>query len=106
MIYPQPDDSDERPSWDQDKADWLIGKHVVIGITRLASDGRTVKAQSQYHGKIISADEIDGFKIECEGAWAGKTMTLPPDLRAFRFSNLGENPEIISNWTFVEPSKS
>jgi hypothetical protein len=114
MISPQPDESDGRPSWDQDEADWLIGKHVVVGITRLASDGRTAKAQSQYRGKIISADEVNGFKIECEGSFAGKIMTFPADLRAFRYvdggelkrpiSEVVENPDIISNWTIVEPS--
>jgi hypothetical protein len=117
MIYPQPDENDARPSWDEDEADWLIGKHIVVGITRLASDGRTVKAQSQYRGKIISADEADGFKIECEGALAGEIMTLPPDLRAFRFVDAGEDklrstgegaekPEIIANYTIIEPSRS
>jgi hypothetical protein len=117
MISPEPDDRDEASSWDQDEADWLIGKQVVVGITRLASDGVTVKAQSQYHGKIISADEVDGFKVDCGGKLAGRTMTLPPDLSAFRIVNRGERklqstgeiadePEIISNWTIVEPSTS
>ncbi|MFZ1078144.1 MAG: hypothetical protein WAN31_00475 [Methylovirgula sp.] len=113
MTSPRPEESETRP-WDQDKANWLIGKHVVVGITRLASDGRTVKAQSRYRGKVISADRVDGFEIECEGAWAGRIMTLPPDLGAFRLVDADENklrstgeavkdPEIIANWTIVEP---
>ena len=117
MISPEPDDRDEGSSWDQDEAEWLIGKQVVVGITRLASDGVTVKAQSQYHGKIVSADEVDGFKVECEGKLAGRIMTLPPDLSAFRIVNSGEHKpqstgeaadesEIVSNWTIVESSKS
>ncbi len=98
--------NDARPAWNPVKADKLIGKHVLIGITRLASDGVTVKAQSQYRGKIVAADEVDGFKIECEGAFAGKIMTLPADLRAFRIVDSGERPEIVSNWTIVEPAES
>ena len=117
MISPEPDDRDDGSSWDQDEADWLVGKQVVVGITRLASDGVTVKAQSQYRGKIVSADEVDGFKIECGGKLAGKIMTLPPDLSSFRIvepdeqkrqssSKAADEPEIVSNWTIVEPSKS
>jgi hypothetical protein len=117
MISPEPEERGEGSSWDQDEPDWLVGKQVVVGITRLASDGVRVKAQSQYHGKIVSADEVDGFKVECEGKLAGRTMTLPPNLSAFRIAKAGEQklqsggeiadePEIISNWTIVEPSKS
>jgi hypothetical protein len=117
MTSPRSEESDARSPWDQDEADWLIGKQVVVGITRLAADGKTVKAQSQYHGKIVAADEADGFEIECEGAWAGRRMILPSDLSAFRFLDDGENApwprckgvenlEIVSNWTFVEPSNS
>jgi hypothetical protein len=115
MISPEPEENNERPLWDRDEADWLVGKEVVVGITRLAADGVTVKAQSQYRGKIVSADEVDGFKLECEGNLAGRIMTLPPDLRAFRIVKPSEpkatgasggDPEIISNWTIVEPSES
>jgi hypothetical protein len=117
MTWPEPDDGDGRPSWDQDEADWLIGKHIVVGITRLASDGRTVKAQSQYQGKIIDADGVEGFKVECEGAFAGRIMTLPADLRAFRLvdadgnrlqslSEAAEDCSVIANWTIIEPSRS
>lgn len=113
MISLRSDEKDGPPSWDPEEAAWLIGKHVLIGITRLASDGRTVRAQSQYRGKIISADEIEGFKVACEGPLAGKIMTLPADLRAFRYvdaetgnrpiNEIIKDPDIIANWVIVDP---
>ncbi len=56
----------------------------------LEPDGKTVKAQGQYHGRIVAADKDKGFKIECEGVWAGKTMGLPPHLQSFRPANPGK----------------
>jgi hypothetical protein len=114
---PASDEPDGPPPWDQDEADWLIGKHVLVGVTYLASDGVTVSSQGQYHGRIVSADQSKGFAIECEGAWAGKTMGLPPMLSAFRLADPGkyklrstgevvEDPDVLATWSIVEPSKS
>jgi hypothetical protein len=114
---PASDESDGPPSWDQDEADWLIGKCVLVGVTYLASDGVTVSSQGQYHGKIVSADQEKGFAIECEGAWAGRTMGLPPVLSAFRPADPGEyklrstgevvkDPDLLATWSIVEASKS
>jgi hypothetical protein len=105
---------DAPPEWNQDKADWLIGKTVLVGITCVASDGATVTSQSQYYGKIIAAERNKGISIACEGQWSGQTELLPPDLRAFEPANPGEyrlrstgevvkDPDILSTWTVNEP---
>jgi hypothetical protein len=105
------------PPWNQDEADALVGKYVLVGITWLAADGETVKNQGQYHGRIVSADASNGFQIECEGAFAGKTMGLPPDLRAFgpadpgeyRLRSTGEvvqDPDLLASWSVKEPLNS
>lgn len=112
----EPSAEDGPLSWDQQKADSLIGKYAPVGITRLAPDGKTVKSQTQYHGRIIAADRANGFKIECEGALAGKIMGLPPDLRPFKPAASGEyklrstgeivnDPDVLASWSIVEPSK-
>jgi hypothetical protein len=114
---PSTEESDGPPAWDQDEADWLIGKYVLVGITYLASDGETVKSQAQYHGRIVSADPKVGFKIECEGRWAGQTMGLPPVLEAFRPADPGkyrlrateevvEDPDVLATWSITEPVRS
>jgi len=109
--------ADGRPPWDQEEADWFIGKYVLVGITYLKSDGETAKEQAQYHGRIVSADREKGFAIECEGAWAGRTMGLPPVTQAFFPANPGEyrlrstgetiaDPDLVTTWSLVEPVRS
>jgi hypothetical protein len=108
---------DGRPEWDQEEADWLVGKYALVGVTWLAADGKTVKAQGQYHGRIVFADKTNGVRIECEGTCSGQPMTLPPDLRAFNPAKPGEyklratgevvtDPDILATWTATEPLKS
>jgi hypothetical protein len=114
---PPLDEPDGPLPWDQEEADWLRGKSVLVGITWLEPDNKTVKAQGQYHGRIVAADKQNGFKIECEGTWAGQTMGLPPDLRAFRPAKPGEyklqstgevvtDPDVLATWTITSPYKS
>jgi hypothetical protein len=114
---PRLDETEGKPSWDQDEADWLIGKYVLAGITYLAADGKTVTSQHQFHGRITKADASVGFTIECQGAAAGKTMVLPPHLQAFRLADRANTdcarrvksskiPDILTTWSVVEPSKS
>jgi hypothetical protein len=109
---PPADESDGPPPWDQDEADWLVGKYALVGITYLAPDGETVTSQGQYHGKIVSADSNDGFRIECEGKWVGKTLGLPPMLSAFQLADPGEyklrstgetvkDPEVLATWSIT-----
>jgi len=104
------------PAWDPDEADWLVGKYTLVGITYLASDGKTVTSQGQYHGRIVSADKETGFRIECEGKWAGHPCCLPPDLSAFRTAGPGEyrlrstgetvtNPDVLATWTITAAAK-
>ena len=57
----QLDPEDDPSVWNQDDADWLVGKYALIGITHVAADGETVTGQDQYHGRIESADS-EGFR--------------------------------------------
>jgi hypothetical protein len=110
-------DLDGRPKWDQEEAEGLVGLLVLVGITSLAADGKTVTSQVQYFGRIVSVDEAKGFAIACEGKLVGETKTLPPDLRAFLHARPGqyrlrstgetiENPDLTSTWSITERSIS
>ena len=116
-MPPADEPPDGSPEWDQDEADWLVGKYALVGITRVRADGSTLVSQAQYHGKIISADEKKGIEIECQGKWAGEHMGLPPHLSVFRPADKGEyrlrstgevvtNPDVIASWTITEPPKA
>jgi hypothetical protein len=105
------------PPWDPEEAELLIGKRVLVGITNLASDGKTVKSQAQYHGRVTKAEQGIGISLECEGAWAGKILVLPPaptkffpaDRGEYRLRSTGEvvtDPDFVTTWSVTEPSKS
>ncbi len=90
---------------------------MLVGLTYLASDGNTVTSQRQYHGRIVRVDGSKGIAVACEGKWAGETMELPPDLRAFRLAGPGEyklrstgevvkDPDVLATWSITERLKS
>ena len=112
---PPAETADGEPIWNQE-GDLLVGQYVLVGLTYLAADGKTVTSQVQCHGKITKADER-GIAIACEGTtWRGQTATLPPDLRAFRAASPGEyrlrstgevvkDPDLLMTWTITQTSK-
>jgi hypothetical protein len=114
VAWSSDDDPDEWP-WDQKRADWLLGKYVLVGVTYTEADD-TVIMHAQYHGRIVSVDRKTGIKIACEGVWAGQSMGLPPALNSFRPTELpqyrlnstGEvvtNADVMTTWTVAGPLK-
>jgi hypothetical protein len=113
-----PSDHSDGPSeWDQEEAEGFVGLMALVGVTYLAADGKTVKSQAQYYGRVVSVDQIKGIVIACEGRWAGSIMTLPPALRSFQYARPGqyklhstgetvENPDLTTFFSVTEPSKS
>jgi len=100
--------------WDDERAESLVGKRVLVGITNLEPDGKTLIDQVQYYGVITTAHPKNGFRIECSGRFAGSAKFLPPDLRGFRDAPPGEyvirstgevvvNPDVISTWDIIKP---
>jgi hypothetical protein len=102
-------DVGERPQWDNQAAQSLLGKTVIIGLTYVDQDDNVLN-QEQRHGTIVQVDEQSGFGIEtgdeAEPYW------LPPHLDAFgpaepgeyRLRSTGEvivDPDLLSNWTIV-----
>jgi hypothetical protein len=102
-----------RPPFDQVKASALIGKYVLIGLTYLDHRDNLIE-QKQMHGRIMSADERQGFAVALEGKRKGETFWLPPDLRPFQEAKPGEyrlrstgevvvDPDLLATWTVNNP---
>ena len=84
------EDQYEFPLWDESIAASMKDSLVLIGITYRYPDG-TEKQKVQAFGIVQGADKRQGITIECHGqTWAGKSMTLPPDLRGWRTAASGE----------------
>src|SRR5262249_38167597 len=88
----------------------LIGRTVILGITRKAHDGRLIR-QDQYRGRIVRATLAEGIVLQ---APSGEELKLPPDLRPFlgarrgeyRFRSTGEvvaDPDLQTTWTHTAP---
>jgi hypothetical protein len=90
----------------------LRGKHVLVGLTYVRSDG-SVDDQLQFHGQIVEAGEET---VTVERADNGELFTLPPDAEAFEAAEPGEyllhstgevvlDPELLSTWTIQAPDR-
>jgi hypothetical protein len=101
----------DRPRFDRDLANLLVGKHVLVGMTYLHHDG-TLDRQEQVHGFVTRADE-QSVVIERWGG--GDETTLPPDTRPFqpappgeyRLRSTGEvvvDPDYLASWTVTAPA--
>ena len=53
-------DIDERPVWDENLADSIVGKVVLVGLTYLDADGRLVE-QQQFFGRVATADSLKEY---------------------------------------------
>jgi hypothetical protein len=98
---------DDRPPYWPAKAESLVGKTVLVGLTYVNAQHEAAE-QRQYHGVIERADERDGFAVR--RADTGELEWLPPDLRAFETAAPGEyrlrstgevvvDPDLLSTWT-------
>ena len=106
---------DGTPSFDQTLAASLIGKHVIVGVTRQDAKGNMLDRE-QFHGEVTVADSKKGFCLKLRGTRIGEMKWLPPNTRAFlnakpgeyRLRSTGEvviNPDFTATWTVREPQK-
>lgn len=95
--------------WNEARAQAMIGKRVLIGITLVTEQGKFIR---QMFGTISRVDRR-GVEIELEGAHAGETARLPPDLGSFQCAGPGDfllrdsgeilvDPDFVSTWTVHE----
>jgi len=87
----------------------LIGKHILIGITRLDYLGNEIE-RTQCHGYFESMDDVVHIRLE----GTDEDFTLPPDLSTFQKAQPGEyrlrttgevvvNPDYLCVWTVHAP---
>jgi hypothetical protein len=102
---------EDRPQWDEAFARALEGAVVLVGITHNDPAG---PRQEQFYGTVIEANPAEGIALRLDGAHAGETYWLPPDLRAFapaspgsyRLRATGEvvvDPDYTTSWTIDPP---
>jgi hypothetical protein len=105
--------SDAEDGWDEALAARLPGRLVLVGLTYLDVSGEPVE-QTQFFGRVQSAEAGRGILLRLEGARAGEACNLPPDTRAFREAEPGEyrlrstgetivDPDFIAQWTINPP---
>ena len=93
-----------RPPFDQRRAQALVGKYVIIGLTYYDADDRLLE-QRQVHGTIVAVHPELGIDVDLKGRRYGETFRLPPDLRPLRRARPGEyrlpsTGEVISDPDF------
>ena len=76
------------PDFDQARADALVGKHILVGVTILSASGELLE-RSEYHGIIQSASP-SGIDISLRGDRAGSNWVMPPHLDAIAPAKPGE----------------
>jgi hypothetical protein len=88
----------------------LIGKHILIGITRIDHLGNEID-QIQCHGYFESIDDVIHIRLKD----TNEDFTLPPDLSVFQKAQPGEyrlrstgevviNPDYLCIWSVHAPS--
>jgi len=94
------------------EASRYTGKKILAGITYKSANG-DVLSQKQFHGTVVSVGQ-HGLTIQLEGAKAGETFTLPPDLRGIReippqiftlreTGETVEDPDLLADFTVISP---
>ena len=88
--------------WDAAKADDLIGRLVLVGITYLDPSGEET-GRAQFFGHVASADADAGILLKLAGSRDGDRVTLPPDLSALEPAELGIYTLSTTQETVTDP---
>ncbi len=83
------DNVDDRAVWDDDLAQRLLGKVMLVGLTYMGVDGAVVE-QQQFFGRAVSVDPRKGILVALSGVRSGEHFNLPPDTRAIDAATPGE----------------
>jgi len=90
--------------WDEDFAQALIGKTLMLGLTFLDDDGELLERQ-QFFGVVIEANDQTGIVLDLLGEQDGDIYTLPPQTSAITAAPpsvttlTGDTPDFVVNWT-------
>ena len=78
--------SDATEVWDDDLAASILGKTILIGLTRVKADGTST--DDQLFGEIVSASP-GGILVSLGGERAGQEWNMPPTLNGIRVADPG-----------------
>ncbi len=101
---------DGPPAFDEDEALSVIGKRVLVGVTR-RNHADEIEGYEQFHGEIVRAGR-EGIYLRIEAT--GEERWLPPDLSSlhtakpgeYRLKSTGEivvDPDFLATWTLYPP---
>jgi hypothetical protein len=107
--------SDTHDRWDQELADWLVGKYVLVGLTQVDRDGSVI-SRREIHGRVKSAKQGMAIILDRSGQKDDSDFRLPPDTAVFGPAEQGEyklrttgetvkNPDALATWT-IGPSEN
>jgi hypothetical protein len=102
------------PSFDEEEARAIIGKHLLVGVTHRNRDDE-VTGVEQFHGEIVRATRKEGIILRLSGS--SEERWVPPDLSrlepaspgTYRLKGSGEvvvDPDFLSTWTVYPPAES
>jgi hypothetical protein len=108
-----PSFDDGRPSFDNEVANRLIGKLVLVGITYQSRLGEPV-GMEQFFGTVSEVDSFRGIAVLLSGTHSGETKWFPPDPSAFHAAGKGQfrlrstgeivnDPDFTAQWTLTLP---
>ena len=98
--------SKQQPQYTNEQLQGLVGKHLLVGITRYNLEGQ-VALLEQFHGTISRVSLEDGVVIKLMNS--DQERTIPPDFSCmemaragqYRLANTGEiveDPDYIATW--------
>jgi hypothetical protein len=85
----QSDNELDKPVWDDQFAAALLGKVVLVGITRLDHLGTEVDRE-QFYGVVTSAAQGEGIELALRGSQDGRRFRLPPTTGCLRQAKPGQ----------------
>lgn len=94
--------------FDNALANDLINSILLVGITYLDPEGE-FESQTQFYGRVTSADPQAGIRLELQGIYQGSDYNLPPDTSCIWRAEPGvytlseskdvvENPDFLCTW--------
>jgi len=94
--------------YDNNIAEEIIDKSILIGISYIAPDGQ-LESQQQLHGIVERASESDGIVVALSGVYKGEKLGMPPDTSGITRADPGvyqlqstgeevENPDYLCTW--------
>lgn len=101
------------PEWDDDVANALIGRRVLVGLTYRRRGDDSVVRFEQIHGMVRAVDRARGITVALDGVLANQTRVLPPFTNMFEPAPAGtyrlkttgesvENPDFTAMWDVFE----